>query len=509
MLGVLRGDSDRATLGGERYSLAAYATVTDDADDSANDEDDEILDEKPFVSVREEVVDTTAERAVVAEEVDEDIEDAEDVEGIDEESVAVAGDSRGYKKPSKNSYKKPNKNNKGSNKNNYNKAQYTKGNRKKDNKSKKDASKAVKKAKNQLKKAQKQKKNAHRFAEMLPEVLGTSGDGSDGPNGPGGDCDRNLAVLFSGLDNDNLHQLKLDLIFFFFFYSERIKHLIAKKEKKRKDKSTQINDGTWKQKVTHPHRGSQRGMDGFAMEIAFDLSKARSDGKCGKSTNWAPCPLVPILGNTMPTSCCNFDTNHCIPAWQCDCPHCVDYAHVNQATVEVKNAIADKTYTDDVNGIVLRNRDLFHLWAVENIFQPKLLKDVLIKLNEQSSNVLGHIHNAAANECLSRGKALDKAIKLPLMMKMLALQREHRYTDVLKQIIMSFVPQKSECVKKLGNSFHKVDKIQSTVQKAVMKMQQDLSPGQRHVIDVPEHFKPEHSRKERKILANSVKMPPQ
>jgi len=91
----------------------------------------------------------------------------------------------------------------------------------------------------------------------------------------------------------------------------------------------------------------------------------------------------------------------------------------------------------------------------------------------------------------------------------MALQREHRYTDVLKQIIMSFVSQKSDCVKKLGNSFHKVDKIQSTVQKAVMKMQQDLSPGQRHVIDIPEHFKPEHSRNERKILANGVQMPPQ
>ena len=63
---------------------------------------------------------------------------------------------------------------------------------------------------------------------------------------------------------------------------------------------------------------------------------------------------------------------------------------------------------DQFLGIVLRNRDLFHLWAVENIFQPKLLKDVLMKLNEQSSNVLDHIHNAAANECLTRGKALDK-----------------------------------------------------------------------------------------------------
>ena len=44
-------------------------------------------------------------------------------------------------------------------------------------------------------------------------------------------------------------------------------------EKKRQDKSKQIRDGTWKQKVTHPHRGSQRGMDGFAMEIAIGKSQ--------------------------------------------------------------------------------------------------------------------------------------------------------------------------------------------------------------------------------------------
>ena len=107
MFGVLRGDSDRPTLGGQRYSLNAYANVGDDDDEV--DEDDEILDEKPFISVREEVVATV---------VDED-DDVDDDEDVDTAEVAAAGDSRGYKKPSKNSYKKPNKKN--SNKNKYNK----------------------------------------------------------------------------------------------------------------------------------------------------------------------------------------------------------------------------------------------------------------------------------------------------------------------------------------------------------------------------------------------------
>jgi hypothetical protein len=487
MFGALRGDSDRGQMSqmgsNSRYTLSAYANVAAN-DDESDDEDDEILDEKPFVSVKEEEDATVVATGTrLADEEPAEVAEA-----------AVEGDSRGYKKNGK--------------KRKTNKAQFTKANRKNSNKTKKEANKAVKKAKNQLKRAQKDKKNAHRFAEVIDDIK-EAGTGEGPGAGPGADSNRNLAALFAGFEEDNLHQLKVDLLTADPENADRIRHLIAKKEKKRRDKSIQMNQGTWKQKVNHPHRGSQRGMDGFAMEIAIDLRKARSDGKCGKSTNWAPCPLVPINGNVLPTSCCNFDTNHCLASWQCDCPHCVDYAQVNQATVEVKKAMAEKTYSDDVNGLVLRNRDLFHLWAVENVFQPKLMKDVLIKLNEQSTNVLNHIHNAADNECLSRGKAVDKKIKLPLMMKILALQRDHRYTDVLKQIIMSFVSQKPECVQKLGNSFHKVDKIQSAIQKAVMKMQNDLAPGQRKQMDVPAHFMPEHSRKERRIIANSVQMPPQ
>ena len=49
---------------------------------------------------------------------DDDVDDDDD-EDVDTAEVAAAGDSRGYKKPSKNSYKKPNKKN--SNKNKYNK----------------------------------------------------------------------------------------------------------------------------------------------------------------------------------------------------------------------------------------------------------------------------------------------------------------------------------------------------------------------------------------------------
>lgn len=66
---------------------------------------------------------------------------------------------------------------------------------------------------------------------MLPEVMDPedlAGSGN-GPGGPGGDANRNLAALFSGLDNDNLHQLKLDLAKADPENADRIKHLIAKK----------------------------------------------------------------------------------------------------------------------------------------------------------------------------------------------------------------------------------------------------------------------------------------
>ena len=77
---------------------------------------------------------------------------------------------------------------------------------------------------------------------------------------------------------------------------------------------------------------------------------ARSDGKCGKSANWAPCALIPTLGRDVATPCCNFETNQCLPANQCDCPHCVDYAQINQATLKIKQTLAANNYADNIGG---------------------------------------------------------------------------------------------------------------------------------------------------------------
>ena len=47
-----------------------------------------------------------------------------------------------------------------------------------------------------------------------------------------------------------------------------------------------------------------------------------------------------------------------------------------------------------IQGALIRNRDLFHIWAIRNIFQPRLLEEVLIKLTEQTENVIKILQNA-------------------------------------------------------------------------------------------------------------------
>ena len=88
----------------------------------------------------------------------------------------------------------------------------------------------------------------------------------------------------------------------------------------------------------------------MSFSYILDVSNARSDGKCGKSAQWAPCALVPTRGRAEATPCCNFATNHCLPVSQCDCPHCVDYSRINQATAEIKQAMASSDYEDNIKG---------------------------------------------------------------------------------------------------------------------------------------------------------------
>lgn len=81
-----------------------------------------------------------------------------------------------------------------------------------------------------------------------------------------------------------------------------------------------------------------------------DVSRSRSDGRCGKAVEWAPCALVPTNGRTELTPCCNFAAGRCVTAAQCTCPHCVDYAAINKIAHTVKTNAASRSYASDAFG---------------------------------------------------------------------------------------------------------------------------------------------------------------
>ena len=66
-------------------------------------------------------------------------------------------------------------------------------------------------------------------------------------------------------------------------------------------------------------------------------------------------------------------------------------------------------------GELVRNRDLFHIWAVQNIFQPRLLEEVLVRLTEQTENVIIILDNAEKSKCLNSGS--DFSILLLMKIK--------------------------------------------------------------------------------------------
>ena len=328
-----------------------------------------------------------------------------------------------------------------------------------DKQAKKAAQKAVKDAKRELKKAEKAKKKA-RIEETAE------------------------------LKNDFKEERYLN---------GNPEHIAEKKEESKTAKQIQKAEGTWgEDEVNYPHKSR------FAnFNVAIDLSKARSDGKCGKSAEWAPCALVPTLGRRDPTPCCNFDTNHCLRSSECDCPHCVDFAEVNRATQMVKRQIASQNYPNNIEGMLMNNRDLFHLWATQHVFQPKLLEDTLIKINEQSRNVMEILKNAANSKCINEALSLDAPLSSKFHINVHRLQTNDEFHEVLKLILKTFVGTKTEerCTRKMDIWNHKVEKTVETIKKAVMKMQNTLGLTEDKRIDVPKmaaHFAPEQSRKEKR-----------
>jgi len=332
-------------------------------------------------------------------------------------------------------------------------------------KAKKDAAKAVKAAKRELQKAQKQQKKA-RILEME-----------------------------EAKEAEKQGRLFVDP-------SERASD---KKDAAKATKQEAKALGVLNEEVGYPHRSRSN-----FISTAIDVTMARSDGKCGKSAQWAPCALVPTRGRSEPTPCCDFASNHCLPVSQCDCPHCVDYSRINQATAEIKASLAKLDYEDNIKGELVRNRDLFHIWAVQNIFQPRLLEEVLIRLTEQTENVIVILDNAAKSKCINSDLSIDMSMKNTVDMAVVKMninffQKNDQYHQVLKETLDQFIATNTEdrCVRKLDIFKHKVDKTIGAIQKAVMKMRNtlSLSDEDKHIqapADLANHFEPAKSRAEKR-----------
>merc|ERR1719242_502522 len=206
--------------------------------------------------------------------------------------------------------------------------------------------------------------------------------------------------------------------------------------------------GTWDEEPQSPHNNRFVHFDG---QLGIDMSRSRTDGRCGKSANWAPCPLVPILNNAEATPCCNFGLNQCVTKAECTCEHCVDYASVNEQTVNIKQQIAGQAYNNDVFGILIENRDLFKVWAVENIIETNLLDDAIQRINTQTFNVRQSIENARQSHCINRDiTSLNQDVSEALDTRIKNLQNQDLYPDVLKEILVEYLAKNTEvrCIRK-------------------------------------------------------------
>ena len=123
------------------------------------------------------------------------------------------------------------------------------------------------------------------------------------------------------------------------------------------------------------------------------------------------------------------------------------------------NSINDPFYC---SGELVRNRDLFHIWAVQNIFQPRLLEEVLMRLTEQTKNVIVILDNAAESKCINSDLSLEMSMKNTVDMTVVKMninffQKNDQYHQVLKETLDQFIATNTEdrCVRKLEIFKHK------------------------------------------------------
>lgn len=147
--------------------------------------------------------------------------------------------------------------------------------------------------------------------------------------------------------------------------------------------------------------------------------------------------------------------------------------YINHCSVTV-------TDMNSIQGALIRNRDLFHIWAIRNIFQPRLLEEVLVKLTEQTENVIEILQNAEKSKCINSELSLSSPIGSTEAANFAFLQKNDQFQEVLKETLQVYIAQNTEdrCIRKLDifkhkskltTIFSKESKFQSTRQLAQSK----------------------------------------
>jgi len=286
----------------------------------------------------------------------------------------------------------------------------------------------------------------------------------------------------------------------------KLKMEIAKAQKKAAKAASKEQHGSKRPPVNHPHKGRN-----LVMDIHIDVSRARSDGRCGKNVEWAPCALVPTGGRTEVTPCCNFQSGRCGPADQCECPHCVDYQLINRLVKGIDQNTASRSYSSDAFGILDQNADLYLRWVVDKMSAHRLMDKIMRMVKTQTENLKMVLKNKEERGCTNENSKLNDTPGNIFLNKIGKLQAAEDFPGVFDLVIKHYlqmnvpVPCLDEEFDQLRNRVHKAT---GTIKKAAMKITDSQEGGKSRKtfpadFNLPDHFAAHESRRERKT--NKIK----
>jgi len=172
----------------------------------------------------------------------------------------------------------------------------------------------------------------------------------------------------------------------------------TKKPKKPKMKKSKSGKKMRMSMLAFPHRSIENNAG-----VVIDVTGARSDGKCGRKVNFAPCALVPVNGNEFATPCCN--NGRCVSQANCECSTCVNYAHVNNFMKDVQTSQRSTSGSSPTAAdLIESNRDAYAAWAVKNLSGSGHLSKILRVISTQHKNLKLLLQREAGRNCVNTKK---------------------------------------------------------------------------------------------------------